>query len=278
MFPYPSGAGLHVGHPEGYTATDIVARYKRMRRVQRAASRWAGTPSACPPSSTPSRPAPIRRVTTQREHRHLPAPDPVASASATTGTREVDTTDPDYFKWTQWIFLQLFERGLAYQSRGPGELVPGPGHRAGQRRGHRRQERARRPSRRAACPCASGCCASPPTPTGCWTTWTWSTGRTASRRCSGTGSAAAKAPRCGSRWRTATASWRSSPPAPTRCSAPPTWSLAPEHPLRRTPHHPRPEGRGRGLRPPGRQPLGPGPEGRQGEDRRLHRRLRAQPR
>ena len=55
MFPYPSGAGLHVGHPEGYTATDIVCRYKRMRGFN------AGTPSVCPRRTTPSRPAPTRR-------------------------------------------------------------------------------------------------------------------------------------------------------------------------------------------------------------------------
>ena len=52
MFPYPSGAGLHVGHPEGYTATDIYCRYKRMQGMN-ACTRWAGTPSACPPSNTP---------------------------------------------------------------------------------------------------------------------------------------------------------------------------------------------------------------------------------
>ena len=59
MFPYPSGDGLHVGHPEGYTATDIVCRYQRMAG-EACCTRWAGTPSACPPSSTPSAPAPRR--------------------------------------------------------------------------------------------------------------------------------------------------------------------------------------------------------------------------
>ena len=59
MFPYPSGDGLHVGHPEGYTATDIVCRYRRMRG-RASCTPWAGTPSACPPNNTPSGPAPIR--------------------------------------------------------------------------------------------------------------------------------------------------------------------------------------------------------------------------
>ena len=60
MFPYPSGDGLHVGHPEGYTATDIVCRYQPHAGHAACCTRWAGTPSACRPSSTPRRRAPIR--------------------------------------------------------------------------------------------------------------------------------------------------------------------------------------------------------------------------
>ena len=59
MFPYPSGAGLHVGHPLGYIASDIYSRYKRLRRASTSCTRWVTTPSACPPSSTPSRRASI---------------------------------------------------------------------------------------------------------------------------------------------------------------------------------------------------------------------------
>ena len=67
------------------------------------------------------------RITTAREHRHLPPPDEAARAVATTGTREVDTTDPDYYRWTQWIFLKLFERGLAYVAEVPVNWCPALG-------------------------------------------------------------------------------------------------------------------------------------------------------
>src|SRR6478672_7860501 len=81
MFPYPSGSGLHVGHLEGYTATDIVSRYKRMKRVGLSYD-WE---------------------------------------------RELSTTDHDYYRWTQWIFLQLFKRGLAYVAEVPVNWCPALG-------------------------------------------------------------------------------------------------------------------------------------------------------
>ena len=133
-----------------------------------------------------------------------------------------------------------------------------------------------------ACRCGSGCCASPPTPSGCWTTWSRSTGPSRSRRCSATGSAGARARRSISRCQPeaparATAS-ASSPRGPTRCSAPPTWCWPPS--IRWSTRITTPEqraaveavpGRGRAQERPGAHRAG------QEEDRRLHRRLRHQP-
>ena len=107
MFPYPSGAGLHVGHPEGYTATDIVSRYKRARGLQRPASDGLGR--LRPPRRAirhQDRHPPARHH--PEKHRPLPPPAPDLGFSYD-WDREVDTTDPDYYKWTQWIFLQLYD-------------------------------------------------------------------------------------------------------------------------------------------------------------------------
>jgi len=106
MFPYPSGSGLHVGHPEGYTATDIVARFRRMRATM-CSTRWAGTPSGCPRSSTRSRPASTQRPTTARNVARFK--DQLQRIGfAYDWEREVNTTDPGYYRWTQWIFLQIY--------------------------------------------------------------------------------------------------------------------------------------------------------------------------
>src|SRR5437762_2097733 len=117
MFPYPSGAGLHVGHPEGYTATDILSRYKRM-------SGWNvlhpmgwdafGLPAEQYAISTGTHP----RVTTQKNIETFRRQIKMLGFSYD-WDREVDTTDPQYFKWTQWIFLQLFDTWYdAAQQRG----------------------------------------------------------------------------------------------------------------------------------------------------------------
>jgi leucyl-tRNA synthetase len=107
MFPYPSGAGLHVGHPEGYTATDILARYRRMRgdNVLHPMGWDAfGLPAEQYAIETGTHP----RVTTQRNIDTFRRQIKMLGFSYDWG-REVDTTDPGYFKWTQWIFLQLFD-------------------------------------------------------------------------------------------------------------------------------------------------------------------------
>lgn len=114
MFPYPSGAGLHVGHPEGYTATDIMARYKRMRGFN------VLHPMGWDAFGLPAEQYAIQTGTHPRETT-LKNIDRFRSQLKSLGfsydwQREISTTEPDYYKWTQWIFLQLFKRGLAYEA------------------------------------------------------------------------------------------------------------------------------------------------------------------
>ncbi len=106
MFPYPSGAGLHVGHPEGYTATDIVSRYLRMRGVNVLHPMgWDafGLPAEQYAIKTNTHP----RVTTEKNIENFRRQIQALGLSYD-WQREVNTTDPSYYKWTQWIFLQLF--------------------------------------------------------------------------------------------------------------------------------------------------------------------------
>jgi leucyl-tRNA synthetase len=107
MFPYPSGSGLHVGHPEGYTATDILARYQRMRGLNVLHPMgWDafGLPAEQHAVATGTHP----RVNTQQNINTFRRQIQMLGFSYD-WDREVDTTDPAYFKWTQWIFLQLFD-------------------------------------------------------------------------------------------------------------------------------------------------------------------------
>src|SRR6187549_580692 len=122
MFPYPSGAGLHVGHPEGYTATDIVARYKRLRGFNVLHPMgWDafGLPAeqyAIKTGQHPSKNTADNVSTFRRQLKSL--------GFSYDWSREVDTTDPKYVRWTQWIFLKLFERGLAFQGEIPVNWCP----------------------------------------------------------------------------------------------------------------------------------------------------------
>ena len=114
MFPYPSGAGLHVGHPEGYTATDIYCRYKRMRGYNVLHPMgWDayGLPAERYAMRTGIHPA----VTTKKNIKTFKGQIKRLGFSYD-WSRELSTTDPDFVKWTQWIFLQLYKRGLAYQA------------------------------------------------------------------------------------------------------------------------------------------------------------------
>jgi len=117
MFPYPSGAGLHIGHPEGYTATDILARYKRARgfNVLHPIGWDAfGLPAEQHAVKTGTHPATNTQNNIINFRRQIKA-----LGFSYDWDREVDTTDPKYFRWTQWIFLQLFKKGLAYVDERP---------------------------------------------------------------------------------------------------------------------------------------------------------------
>ncbi len=125
MFPYPSGAGLHVGHPEGMTATDIVSRYKRMKGYNvmhpmgwdafgLPAEQYAIDKGGHPREFT------IQNINNfRRQIKSL--------GFSYDWDREISTTDPEYFKWTQWIFIQLYNKGLAYVAEIPVNWCPALG-------------------------------------------------------------------------------------------------------------------------------------------------------
>jgi leucyl-tRNA synthetase len=125
MFPYPSGEGLHVGHPEGYTPTDIIARYKRMRGfnvlhpmgwdayglpAERYAVRTGVHPSITTKKNIANFKSQVQRLGFSYDW-----------------DRELSTTDPEFVRWTQWIFLKLYERGLAHQAEVPVSWCPAQG-------------------------------------------------------------------------------------------------------------------------------------------------------
>ena len=117
MFPYPSGEGLHVGHPEGYTATDILARYKRMKGFNVLHPMgWDafGLPTEQYARETGMHPAEATRKNIETFRRQIKS-----LGFSYDWDREINTSDPNYYHWTQWIFLRLYERGLAYLSNVP---------------------------------------------------------------------------------------------------------------------------------------------------------------
>jgi leucyl-tRNA synthetase len=122
MFPYPSGSGLHVGHCEGYTATDIITRFKRMQGYNVLHPMgWDafGLPAENYAIKTGIHP----RITTEKSIANFRRQiDSVGFCYD--WDREVNTTDPTYYKWTQWIFLQLFKKGLAYEGVMPINWCP----------------------------------------------------------------------------------------------------------------------------------------------------------
>jgi leucyl-tRNA synthetase len=125
MFPYPSGEGLHVGHPKGYISTDTIARYKRMRgwNVLHPMGWDAfGLPAEQHAIETGTHPAVTTRRNIDTYRRQLQS----LGLSYDWG-REIDTTHPGYVRWTQWIFARLFERGLAYEAEVPVNWCPALG-------------------------------------------------------------------------------------------------------------------------------------------------------
>ena len=125
MFPYPSGAGLHVGHPEGYTATDILSRMKRMQgqNVLHPMGWDAfGLPAEQYALDTGNDPAEFTEQNINTFRRQIKS-----LGFSYDWDREVNTTDPEYYKWTQWIFLKLFEKGLAYVDEVPVNWCPALG-------------------------------------------------------------------------------------------------------------------------------------------------------
>ncbi|WP_044479359.1 leucine--tRNA ligase [Paenibacillus antibioticophila] len=125
MFPYPSGAGLHVGHPEGYTATDIVSRFKRMRGYNVLHPMgWDafGLPAEQHALDTGEHPRDITVKNINNFRRQIKS-----LGFSYDWDREISTTDPEYYKWTQWIFIQLYKKGLAYVAEVPVNWCPALG-------------------------------------------------------------------------------------------------------------------------------------------------------
>ncbi|MDZ5440173.1 leucine--tRNA ligase [Enterococcus cecorum] len=122
MFPYPSGQGLHVGHPEGYTATDILSRFKRAQGYNVLHPMgWDafGLPAEQYALDTGNDPAEFTKKNIETFRRQINS-----LGFSYDWNREVNTTDPEYYKWTQWIFIKLYEKGLAYEAEVAVNWVP----------------------------------------------------------------------------------------------------------------------------------------------------------
>lgn len=122
MFPYPSGEGLHVGHPKGYIATDIYSRFKRMNGFN------VLHPMGWDAFGLPAENFAIKnkvhpQVAVEKNIKRFKEQLSVIGFNYD-WSREINTTDPEFYKWTQWIFLKLFEKGLAYESNEPINWCP----------------------------------------------------------------------------------------------------------------------------------------------------------
>ena len=173
MFPYPSAEGLHVGNMFAFTGSDIYGRFKRLqglrrlradrvRRVRHPQRELRDQGRHQPGDADPA------------EHRELPPPAPPHRRHVRLAPRAVAPPIPAYYKWTQWIFLQLFKAGKAYKKAAAVNWCPQRQDRAGQRAGHQRPLRALRHAWSSSGRWSSGSSGSPSTPTGCWPIWTTS--------------------------------------------------------------------------------------------------------
>ena len=171
MYPYPSAEGLHVGNLYAFTGADLYGRYRRLRGDEVFqpigfdafgihSENYALKVDIHPMELIPSN---IRNFTRQL-HR---------AGIMYDWSHTVDTTDPDYYRWTQWIFLQAVRGGAGREEGGAGQLVPLLQDRARQRAGDRRGVRALRHPGRARGSSASGSSGSPSTPAGSWTNLDW---------------------------------------------------------------------------------------------------------
>jgi leucyl-tRNA synthetase len=125
MFPYPSGLGLHVGHLEGYTATDIISRFKRMKGFN--VLHPMGWDAFGLPAEQYAVKTGIHPTITTAQNIDIFRRQMKRAGLSYDWDREFSTTDPDYYRWTQWIFLKLFERGLAYVAEVPVNWCPALG-------------------------------------------------------------------------------------------------------------------------------------------------------
>src|SRR3989338_9894028 len=122
MFPYPSGEGLHVGHPEGYTATDIYCRYLRMKGVNVLHPMgWDafGLPTENYAIKLKRNPKEVATENIDNFRRQVKS-----LGFSYDWSRELNTSDPSYYKWTQWLFLKFYEKGLAYRKEAPVNWCP----------------------------------------------------------------------------------------------------------------------------------------------------------
>src|SRR3989344_4487056 len=122
MFPYPSGDGLHVGHPKGYIATDVYSRYQRMR-VKSVLHPMGWDAFGLPAENYALKNKVHPRVAVEKNITYFKQQLEKIGFDYD-WSKEINTTDPDYYKWTQWIFLQMWKNGLAYESNEPINWCP----------------------------------------------------------------------------------------------------------------------------------------------------------